>query len=109
MGRLPHQQTVIKIVLGATIALVACLAWESFNDPEAMWAPGNLSSSHAAITSCTQCHVPFQGPSAAKCIACHSEEWFRRALMPEVGQRHVMAVHEQRSCLTCHTEHQGGL
>ncbi len=107
MGPLPHQKTVVKIVLGSTIVLVAWIVWGSFNDPEAMWAPGDLSPSHAAITSCTQCHDPFRGPNAAKCIGCHSEEWFSWETKPEIAQRHLTAIQEQRSCLMCHAEHQG--
>lgn len=107
MGPLPHQKTVVKIVIAATIVLVAWIFWGSFNNPEAMWAPGNLSPSHAAVASCLHCHVPFHGPSGAKCMGCHSEEWFTHASIPEIGQRHITAIQQQRSCLMCHTEHQG--
>ncbi len=107
MSQRPIQKTVVKVVVGGTILLAAWIIWGSFNDPEAMWAPGNLRRSHAAVASCAHCHVPFHGPSSAKCTGCHSEEWFTQASMPEIGQRHVTAIQQQRSCLACHTEHQG--
>jgi len=107
VGDRPLPKTAMKVVTGVTILLVAWIAWGSFTDPEAMWAPGNLSRAHVMVTACTQCHIPFHGPSPTKCTGCHSEEWFSREAKPEGEQRHVDFIRQQRSCLACHTEHQG--
>lgn len=107
MGHKSSTKTVFFLVLAATVALLAWIVWGSFHDPEAMWAPGNLRQAHAQVASCTACHEPFYGPSAAHCLACHSEESFVRRATTEIGQRHVAAIREHRSCLSCHTEHQG--
>ncbi len=105
MSAAPLPKKVLPVVLGITSVLVLWIAWGSVCDPEAMWAPGHLSRSHTKVVSCSQCHEPFHGPSAAKCVGCHSEERFARGTTPEVGQRHLVFIREQRSCLMCHAEH----
>lgn len=107
MSARPLPKTVLPVVFAGTLVLVCWIAWGSIHDPEAMWAPGNLSQAHAKAASCAQCHEPFHGPSAAKCSGCHSEEWFMQGATLDVGQRHSGFIRDQRSCLMCHTEHHG--
>ncbi len=93
-------------VLAAVVTLVIWLAWASTRTPEALWAPGHLSRYHAGVQSCMHCHEPFQGPTAARCVACHDVAGFRREA-GSVADFHVGAVERQRRCVTCHTEHRG--
>lgn len=104
MGYVPPW--VYRWVVAAVITLVLWVAWASTRTPEALWAPGHLSSYHAGVRSCMQCHEPFQGPTVAKCTGCHALEGFRRSA-GSIGDFHVTAVERRERCVTCHTEHNG--
>lgn len=105
MGYVPAW--VYRWVAAALVTLIIGLAWASTRTPEALWAPGHLSRSHAGITRCLRCHEPFQGPTSARCVTCHSPERFRKESRREVGEFHLAAIRKGRPCLTCHTEHLG--
>ncbi len=104
--RRPWVSTVIWALTGLVIGL---LAWASPQYPEALWAPGDLSRYHTDIASCGSCHEPFRGATPQKCLACHSLETFQARSEPEVSQFHHDVIQNDRSCLTCHTEHHGVL
>ncbi len=104
MGYVPPW--VYRWVSAAVVTLVVCVTWASTRTPEALWAPGHLSRYHQGVGSCTQCHEPFRGPTAARCSTCHGLEGFQRATDP-VGDFHATAVQSQQRCVTCHTEHRG--
>ncbi|MDH5430231.1 MAG: cytochrome c family protein, partial [Nitrospirota bacterium] len=77
--------------------------------PEALWAPGHLSRSHADVLSCGSCHEPFQGPTPQKCLSCHSNEKFAARSEPDVARFHATILQKAQTCLTCHVEHRGVL
>ena len=109
MHYLPLPRTVVPAVTMATAVLVIWLGWGSMQDPETLWAPGDLSRYHADIAHCTACHEPFRGPATAKCILCHSEARFAERSMPSAATFHLDIVRQQKTCLACHTEHRGVL
>ena len=49
------------LVVGATVIVMGWLGWASMRDPEALWAPGDLSRYHADVRKCSQCHERFRG------------------------------------------------
>jgi hypothetical protein len=56
--------------------------------------PGAVSSAHMLIADqCSQCHVPFGGPSEKNCVSCHQ------------GPEHHANQVTTPSCQTCHVEH----
>jgi len=107
MGQVPQPKAVYPLVLAATAVLVVWIAWGSFHDPEAMWAPGDLSRSHIKVASCMQCHESFHGPTVAKCLACHTEDRFTQASTIEVKQRHITYIRRGQTCSLCHIVHRG--
>ena len=109
MHYLPLPRTVVPAVTMTTVVLVIWLGWGSMQDPETLWAPGDLSRYHADIARCTTCHEPFRGPVTAKCILCHSEARFAERSMPSAATFHLDIIRHQKTCLACHTEHRGAL
>lgn len=109
MRYLPLPRRAVPAVAVATVVLLAWVGWGSIYDPEALWAPGDLSRYHADVTGCIHCHEPFEGPRSAKCVRCHSEQRFVQRSKPAVGDFHRAAIAGQKSCLACHTEHRGAL
>ena len=96
------------VVITITL-LLAWVVWGSFNYPEALWAPGNLSRYHADISACSACHQPFQGATAYKCVSCHDNKHFAARSKPNVSEFHQKTIHEGQPCKGCHTEHRGAL
>lgn len=109
MRYLPLPRTAVSVAAVATVVLLAWLGWGSIRHPEALWAPGDLSRYHADVARCVDCHEPFQGPSPAKCLACHSEKRFASRSKPAVRDFHREVIAQQKTCLVCHTEHRGAL
>lgn len=97
---------ILSIVI---VLLTAWLFWGSFNFPEALWAPGDLSRYHADVSSCRDCHTPFQGTTIAKCAVCHNDRQFAERSQPKVSAFHRQALNEGGRCIACHTEHRGAL
>jgi len=109
MRFLPLPGSTVRFVVIVTALLLAWLVWGSFKHPEAFWAPGNLSRFHADIVACGDCHQPFRGATAGKCIVCHEEKRFAARSRPMVSEFHQKWIREGKSCADCHTEHRGAL
>ncbi len=109
MRYLPLPSSMVTIVAVATLGLVAWLAWASLRHPEGLWAPGDLSRYHADIKTCTSCHAPFRGATAAQCAACHTPKQFAAKSEPAVREFHHDVLRKGESCRGCHTEHRGAL
>lgn len=105
----PLPSGTILFILVAITVLLAWVVWGSFKYPEAFWAPGNLSRYHADVSACSNCHQPFQGTTANKCIACHNGKSFAAGSRPNVFEFHEQIIHEGKPCNSCHTEHRGAL
>ena len=103
----PLPRTAVPIVATATLAVFVWIAWGSWHHPAAFWAPGELSRHHADIASCTHCHQPFHGPSASRCMTCHSAQYFERRSNPGSAALHRNMTATQTACSACHTEHRG--
>lgn len=97
------------VVILSIVILVVWMIWGSFNYPEALWAPGDLSRYHTDVSSCSQCHEPFQGVTTNKCASCHNEKQFAERSKPAVSEFHRKILHESKTCTGCHTEHRGAL
>lgn len=97
------------MALGFALVTAVWVAWASIRDPEALWAPDNVSRYHRDVAHCVQCHQGFRGPLASKCITCHSVNQFATHSRYRVRDFHIDAVHRGTSCLRCHTEHRGAL
>lgn len=109
MRFLPLPHNAIRFVAIITALLLGWLVWGTFNYPEALWAPGNLSRFHADIADCKDCHQPFRGTEAGKCIACHTKNSFAIRSKPTVSESHQKLIAEGKPCTDCHTEHRGEL
>ena len=109
MYYLPLPRSVVPAVCMATLVLAIWVGWGSMQDPETFWAPGELSRYHAENSRCTSCHEPLRGPTAAKCILCHSESGFAERSLSFSGTFHQEIIRQRQTCLGCHTEHRGVL
>ncbi len=97
------------VVFIMTALLIVYIAWGSFYNPDALWAPGHLSRYHTDISTCARCHEAFMGASNNKCLACHTLQAFQLKSSPDIHRFHRTAIDQQRSCMDCHTEHRGVL
>ncbi|MEQ1636329.1 MAG: hypothetical protein ABL903_06530 [Methylococcales bacterium] len=109
MRFLPLPKGTLPVVIIAVVLLLTGLIWGSYKHTEALWAPGNLSRFHADTQSCNDCHQPFRGTTAVKCIACHDLKRFAVHSRPEVAEFHSQSIRQGKTCNACHTEHQGAL
>jgi hypothetical protein len=105
----PLPRTAVPLVAIATLVVCMGIGWGSWQHPGAFWAPGDLSRSHAGMVSCMQCHQPFHGPSASRCAACHSTQYFESRSSPASSALHRNMTATQTTCSACHTEHRGPL
>ena len=96
-------------VLAAITLIVIWLIWGTLSFPEALWAPGDLSRHHADIKTCNDCHQPFQGVMARKCVDCHTKNEFSALEKPAVSAVHRTVIQAGEPCVQCHTEHRGAL
>jgi hypothetical protein len=92
------RQRIAVALLGATWAAGAAAD---------VFSPGELSRAHAALeglANCTKCHEAGEQLSPEHCLACHKEVQVRMA-----GGKglHGRLKPEERTCQTCHHEHQG--
>ena len=105
--------TRLALVLTVLLGTTAALAW-----PERTIAPGPLHAGHDRLaTDCLACHVPFSGPSAAKCLSCHALNTIGVQTTagvtlsrprPRTSLVHRALVDTGKACDTCHGEHQRG-
>ena len=100
---------VSPLIWALTGLVLVFLAWASSHDPEALWAPGDLSRYHTDIATCGSCHEPFRGATPKKCLACHTMQNFETRSKPDVRQLHHDVMQTGQGCLACHTEHRGVL
>jgi hypothetical protein len=103
---LPKSSSRVAVVL--TVVGLSLLAWGTWRQPAAFWAPGHLSRHHAAIDTCTQCHEPFVGATAKRCLLCHTATFADGAPSFSVVL-HRPFLNGRRDCRECHTEHRGEL
>ncbi len=99
----------VPFVIFAITLLLVWVVWGTFNHPETFWAPGDLSRFHSDIVACNDCHQPFRGARAKKCIVCHDEKHFTVRSKTTVAEFHQQSIREEKSCTECHTEHRGAL
>lgn len=74
----------------------------------AQLSPGDLASPHEdleGITNCTKCHELGEGPSADKCMVCHT--LIRDRLDNHRGFHYQAVTIEGKSCFECHNDHAG--
>ncbi|MEO1167947.1 MAG: cytochrome c3 family protein [Pseudomonadota bacterium] len=119
-----------------TLILVACLAWPIYSyvsnkgveeradifHGDTLWISGSMSDAHANLANdCQACHVEaFVSVRDSACLECHTDipdhaEADRMAISePELGagRAFLRAVattfnRPQRSCASCHLEHEG--
>ena len=68
MRYLPLPRTAIPAVALTALVLMLWVGWGTERSPAAFWAPGDLSRYHVETAGCTNCHAPFGGPSATRCV-----------------------------------------
>jgi len=92
-----HDPTPMRMVLNTSDRAVP-------GAPTQVWTSGGISAAHKFFgNSCETCHVtPFVPVADATCLACH--EGIEHHADP---QRFAFASFEDRSCQSCHKEHQG--
>lgn len=105
----PLPRTAVPVVALVTLVLVVWIGWGSVRSPASFWAPGDLSRYHVDQAGCLHCHEPFRGPSPARCVSCHSEQYFENRATPAVKSWHRDLVAQRTACTACHTEHRGAL
>lgn len=74
----------------------------------AQLSPGDLASAHEAlegITNCTKCHELGEGPSADKCLACHTV--VKQRLDEKRGFHNKVVNEDGLACFDCHNDHAG--
>ena len=74
----------------------------------AQLSPGDLASAHEqleGISNCTKCHELGEGPSADKCMACHT--LIKDRLEARKGYHHVAVTVNDMACFDCHNDHAG--
>ncbi len=109
MRFLPLPRNAVLFIVMTTLVLLAWVVWATFKYPETLWSPGDLSRFHADIADCNDCHQPFRGAAAEKCIACHTRNSFVTQSKSTLSESHQKMKFEGKSCSDCHTEHSGAL
>ncbi len=99
-------------IMIAAIGLLAGVIALAFARPSTMISPGPLVTAHSELEGdCFACHAPFRGPSARRCMSCHTPADIGRrttkgiAIAP-AGRRppfHEMLA--SQSCVACHRDH----
>ncbi len=91
-------------VPGLLLGFILLVSAELF----AQISPGKLAAPHAeieGIINCVECHELGGGPSAKKCLECHSE--INLHLKARRGLHHKAVTVDGETCFTCHSEHAG--
>ncbi len=92
---------ILAIVIVASAGLRAAPALAD------VFSPGPLSAAHSkleGIKNCTQCHIAGGQLSQQRCLDCHAELKVRVAKHTGL---HGRLTDSERSCTSCHHEHQG--
>lgn len=104
-----------KLFIAATIAILAAILI-----PHRSYQPAPVMSAHAKLVGqCAACHQPWHGPANDRCITCHGDI---ADVNPHGGfdvtsdtgliagrKLFVIGRDTEITCLSCHTEHQGGV
>jgi hypothetical protein len=91
--------------------LILCVALCYLFSPvpsQAQLSPGELAAPHEALeglTNCTECHELGKGPSAEKCLKCHTA--VDAAIQSERGYHYRVVAKEKKACFSCHSDHSG--
>ncbi len=96
-------RTALPAVLAATLLVLGASTARATD----FFSPGELSRPHASLeglSNCTKCHEAGQKLSQASCLSCHSE--LARGIREGQGF-HGRIPQAQRTCESCHREHQG--
>lgn len=71
-------------------------------------SPGELAKAHAfmeGVKNCLKCHQLGAGPSAEKCLECHTA--IAQRVEAGKGYHHVVINEEKQTCFACHGDHAG--
>lgn len=99
----------ILVIIAANLIVLITLV---FVYPELMISPGRLPVVHSEPSvACADCHLPFRGAVAGKCITCHAPAKIgvttsRGEPLPRAGLH--SGFHQALNttdCLACHTGH----
>ena len=74
----------------------------------AQLSPGDLATAHEqleGISNCTKCHELGEGPSADKCLDCHT--LIKDRLESNKGYHHLAVTVNDMTCFDCHNDHAG--
>lgn len=105
----PLPRGTITFLIVVITLLLSWVVWGTLKHPGALWAPGDLSRFHADVSTCGDCHQPFQGVTADKCVSCHNEKRFTARSRSKVSEFHQKIIQKGKLCTACHTEHRGAL
>lgn len=109
-----HHPLLSPLAIASTLILLLGLGITLYLTGGRAFSPGDLSAvahstsagefaHHAAFADdCTQCHVPLEGVTNARCLDCHDEIAGQQAAVENLHGR-LTAV----DCVQCHTEHEG--
>lgn len=95
----------------AWLCLRLLILWSLAMVPSSLRAqisPGDLTWAHESIdglTTCTKCHQLGEGPSAKKCLTCHTG--IQSRLEQKLGYHHTLVTIQKKACFSCHSEHAG--
>ncbi len=101
-----------RSVIGTLIlSLAICIGLFQVITPtsaQAQLSPGDLAAPHEGLeglTNCTECHEFGKGPSAKKCLQCHTG--VSAAIKSEKGYHYLVVTKEKKACFSCHSDHSG--
>ncbi|MDH5477295.1 MAG: cytochrome c3 family protein [Nitrospinota bacterium] len=113
----------LAITIAAGLSIVAFVWVKGQTEAGKIFLDGPLSMKHKELEDdCESCHLPWQGVSEAKCMACHEEKKHFQLVHPEVkglrdspcttchsDPKHlkVKDVDARATCVDCHREHKG--
>lgn len=101
-----------RLVTAVLAVLLAGALVASFVVPHAMVSPGPLVDAHRHLDdACLQCHAPFRGVAATRCIACHAVATIGNAgrAATAAPRRMTASFHREladNNCVACHSDHQ---
>ncbi len=90
--------------------IIGLVLWQilSARVAQAQLSPGDLAAPHSAfegLTNCTECHEIGKGPSADKCLSCHTG--VKASIETEKGYHYRVVKQDKRACFSCHSDHSG--